>query len=507
MSRARSPSLPLVPKRALDAVVQQIHLNHLDCKTRLAARLASLKLNSDLQAGMEGLFSFLLNQFDLLVHGDSTVFKGFQTQVMKCQPPLTAGDIMVVLSNFEEVVMSVVWRDAQTLEAEAVFHWIHSTTRRLAEAALETGYVSIQPRTTNLEEMWQPPLARVLNSLVQNDRWQWMALVETKPSLEILTLVEYDAKRRKWHHVAQSEEWTQTVQKSLATSKPFTTQLSAKVTAVAEIEHDALSSFQFRQVAAWCKNALDFSHYHNQSTAEAQQASLYELLLDLDEALFAAKGVADVFSTMVNYVCKIANFERGALFMYSPLTKAVEGIYGHNIDLSEVMRIRESERSIPVLQHVMQLNQSMFYEDVSQALPDYYIRHFQLSSLLVCPIRTLDGKPVGVLLLDRAGRGFRPDERSILLVDRILSRASKALAGHIYESRTLSTPPALHGLTQREREILQAVSNGYETKEVASRLHISEYTVTEYVGSLMRKLQARNRTEAVAKGLREGIIH
>ena len=61
--------------------------------------------------------------------------------------------------------------------------------------------------------------------------------------------------------------------------------------------------------------------------------------------------------------------------------------------------------------------------------------------------------------------------------------------------------PPLPLLTPRETEVLAAISEGFSNKEIARRLEISLHTVKFHIESLLRKLGARSRAEAVAKGL------
>lgn len=61
-------------------------------------------------------------------------------------------------------------------------------------------------------------------------------------------------------------------------------------------------------------------------------------------------------------------------------------------------------------------------------------------------------------------------------------------------------------LTQRETEVLRMLARGFSNKEIAARLTISEHTVKFHVASLMGKLGAGTRTEAVTLGLRQGLI-
>jgi DNA-binding NarL/FixJ family response regulator len=61
-------------------------------------------------------------------------------------------------------------------------------------------------------------------------------------------------------------------------------------------------------------------------------------------------------------------------------------------------------------------------------------------------------------------------------------------------------------LTPREVEVLRLVAEGGRNKEIADQLSISEETVKVHVKHVMEKLGASDRTEAVAIGVRRGII-
>jgi DNA-binding NarL/FixJ family response regulator len=61
-------------------------------------------------------------------------------------------------------------------------------------------------------------------------------------------------------------------------------------------------------------------------------------------------------------------------------------------------------------------------------------------------------------------------------------------------------------LTARELEILSSLSLGHTNKEIARNLKISENTVRHHVTSIIEKLQASDRTEAVAMALRTGVL-
>ena len=74
----------------------------------------------------------------------------------------------------------------------------------------------------------------------------------------------------------------------------------------------------------------------------------------------------------------------------------------------------------------------------------------------------------------------------------------------------VSTAPAVaelaEPLTPREREVLQRLASGLGNKQIADQLHISEHTVKFHVASILGKLGAATRTEAVALGIRRGLV-
>ncbi|RIK42737.1 MAG: DNA-binding response regulator [Chloroflexi bacterium] len=61
-------------------------------------------------------------------------------------------------------------------------------------------------------------------------------------------------------------------------------------------------------------------------------------------------------------------------------------------------------------------------------------------------------------------------------------------------------------LTERETQVLQLLALGLPNKTIASELGISEHTAKFHVGSIMTKLGAASRTEAVALAARRGLL-
>jgi two-component system, NarL family, response regulator YdfI len=71
---------------------------------------------------------------------------------------------------------------------------------------------------------------------------------------------------------------------------------------------------------------------------------------------------------------------------------------------------------------------------------------------------------------------------------------------------TQSLPELAEPLTPREREVLQMLAAGLGNKEIAARLNISDHTAKFHVASILGKLGASTRTEAVSLGIRRGLV-
>lgn len=71
------------------------------------------------------------------------------------------------------------------------------------------------------------------------------------------------------------------------------------------------------------------------------------------------------------------------------------------------------------------------------------------------------------------------------------------------ESAQLSSDP----LTEREVDVLRLVAQGLTNQDIAEALEISDRTVGNHIGSILRKLHLANRTQAALYALRRGLVH
>lgn len=89
--------------------------------------------------------------------------------------------------------------------------------------------------------------------------------------------------------------------------------------------------------------------------------------------------------------------------------------------------------------------------------------------------------------------------------DLVLASASKS-TDSLPVTDEASDPDASAILTSREREVLTLLAEGASNKAIARRLGISVHTAKFHVGSLIDKLDASGRTDAVMHAARRGVI-
>ena len=113
----------------------------------------------------------------------------------------------------------------------------------------------------------------------------------------------------------------------------------------------------------------------------------------------------------------------------------------------------------------------------------------------------------------RAVLGHEAAQHEILAAIEAVSAGLTALAPEQLDLLLPSTAdndesePWLHeSLTARESEVLAMLAEGTSNKEIAARLKISEHTAKFHVSSILAKLGATTRTEAVSRGVRQGLI-
>jgi two-component system, NarL family, response regulator YdfI len=200
----------------------------------------------------------------------------------------------------------------------------------------------------------------------------------------------------------------------------------------------------------------------------------------------------------------------------SPLTRAgLESLITSGSDLQVVSR---HEHIADVAHALDRVHPDVLVvaieDDIEQANADLTMA---LSSLRIPTVAVITHKSDSAW----AGELLRAGVRAILPIDVAADEMRAAVAAAANNLATIhadflasvfSMAPlrSIDGtpahLTARERDVLQMMADGVGNKTIAHRLGISMHTVKFHVGSIMAKLHATSRTEAVTLGIRRGLI-
>jgi two-component system, NarL family, nitrate/nitrite response regulator NarL len=114
--------------------------------------------------------------------------------------------------------------------------------------------------------------------------------------------------------------------------------------------------------------------------------------------------------------------------------------------------------------------------------------------------------PVAYLAADADGPTLIAAARAVIAGLTVIDPAVANVAGLHVHARRDGQGDAGEPISARERQVLELVAAGLPNKAIARELGISEHTVKFHVGSLLDKLGAASRTEAVTLATRRGIL-
>jgi len=178
-------------------------------------------------------------------------------------------------------------------------------------------------------------------------------------------------------------------------------------------------------------------------------------------------------------------------FPLTQLLRTTSQISGAKLDvvLAEITGKRLSSLSVAADGSVI-LPLVLLIDDVTRS---ELVRAVRLGARAVLPRTAQPDEICAAIEAAAAGlTAFGPDEIDLLI---------PAANGVEPEYET-----TLETLTEREVEVLALMAQGLANKNIADRLNISEHTVKFHVSSILSKLAASSRTDAVTKGIRAGLL-
>lgn len=150
-------------------------------------------------------------------------------------------------------------------------------------------------------------------------------------------------------------------------------------------------------------------------------------------------------------------------------------------------------------------------ESMSQAdvvLGDQFPKAYAGSETL--PTVVLSDERLSARLVGLGIRAVLPREAALEQIVAALYAAAAGLIAVPAEPGSSMIPvtseSGVDNLTPRELEALEMLAEGLSNKQIAAHLNISEHTAKFHVNSILNKLSAGTRTEAVIRALRRGLL-
>jgi len=147
--------------------------------------------------------------------------------------------------------------------------------------------------------------------------------------------------------------------------------------------------------------------------------------------------------------------------------------------------IKEAMSSIEIIVMTDRLNDGRALQAIEAGATGYVLKDIPIASL-ASAIRAVCN-----------GRAFFHPEITRKLMERL---------GHLTREQRDRLRLEFEGLTPRELDILFELAHGSTDREIAAKFVLSEGTVKTHLRHILKKLGARNRTQAVAYVLRKGLI-
>jgi DNA-binding CsgD family transcriptional regulator len=503
----------IIPKLQPDEVEQildMVHREYHECLTRWHIKLSKINTNNEEKESLSDLFRFILDHLDLAFSDETLFFNKFEQSSLLWEKILNSNQIIFAIGSFEQIMMEMILQHRNRLYVNNCYQWIHALCMNLTFSITQHQLLTFGYQHNKKNRSYSPLIQLLQGQDIWSYiNWEFVAITTSKSSKHgygILDIVIYNFEFEEWFPGYTHEDLTLSVHQVVSgKTEGFVEKINEKLYLVIKGKKDPLSKRFAQQLALWIRQAIELSKmYCNEQQTFYDQIQQYEAILEFDNALLSTKGIQDTLSSCVEHICHIAGFQRSALFWYYPFFKKVEGIQSYNVPLEDIQRIQEPEHNIPAISEVLDAKRPVYFKQIENHLPTHHIEHFHLTSLLIAPLYGENHQVTGVLLLDQNGRPFEVSDKTIEVVDSLLARVSRNLHSKLYSNSSVTKTTSL--LTNREKQILQLSADGYSTKHIASKLHISEYTVNEYISSIFKKLKAKNRTEAVAKALRQQLI-
>jgi DNA-binding CsgD family transcriptional regulator len=228
------------------------------------------------------------------------------------------------------------------------------------------------------------------------------------------------------------------------------------------------------------------------------------------QRLLSSRNVDDAVKKITKGLVDYLPFQRCALFLYNHYEDIGIGVSGYNVSTPSIQQIRKEIFQFPLIKkYLNSFNHPLpiFLSNAMGMLPDKYVVEYKLKSLVVLPIFVpSEGKLLGIALLDQGENSqFNISTPTLTTLIKFGHYAGELL-NSIWDEALQQFGDSNRTLTKREKEVLKLIAEGASINEAALALHLSNYTVRDYVSVIIQKLAAKNRTDAAVKAIKMNLI-
>ena len=201
-------------------------------------------------------------------------------------------------------------------------------------------------------------------------------------------------------------------------------------------------------------------------------------------------------------------FREGLKAMLSP-SQEYEIIGEAEDGLEAIRLIKKHKPDLVLLDLSMpRMNGFSVLREIKGAMPEVKILVLSIHESDQYVLQAFEARADGYAIKDSSREEFRIAIRSVLDGKKYISPgvAGNVLEGYLDGRKTLKSKSALDTVTEREKEILKLLGEGYQNKEIAGLVHISVKTVEKHRANIMAKLDLHNAAALTAFAFEHGLI-